>query len=208
MRKAVYALSALIIILLFLSFRSNTFAQTATPTPRLRQELRQDVKDFKQEVRDDVKNSGASPSGIRQKLCEDHVGNAKRRILGLGTRGFDMKLRLDKIVTIVENFYTKILLPKGKIVTNYDALVADVAAKKAAMAPLVDKVKADSSVLSCDNGKASTDFQTFKTDGQALISAFKAYRLSVITLVKAVKLAAGEDLSPTPSSEITPEVTQ
>lgn len=200
-----------IFFLLLLSLHSRVLAQTATPSPRLGQQFRQDVKDVRQVVKQDasaIKN-GVATGAAHQKLCEAHVGLAKTRELALGTRGFLMKSRLDAIVTMVENFYTNKLVPQGKTLSNYESLAGDVNTKKAAMAPLVDKVKSDSSTLTCTNDKANGQFQTFRTDAQALISAFKAYRQSVITLVKAVRGVAGvSSSSASPSGSTTPEVTQ
>lgn len=191
-----------IFILLFVGFRAPVHAQTATPAPHLRQELRQDVKDFKKDVRQDLKPTGPKPTGFNQKLCEDHVKIAQLRESNLGKRAGNMQTRLDKIATLVETYYTAKMVPAGKTVGNYDALVADVNAKKAALIPLVTKVQSDSTVLTCDNDAAKTQFQTFRTDAAALIASFKAYRLSVITLIKAVISANGANVT------VTPEITQ
>ncbi len=195
-----------VFILLFVGFHSQVHAQTATTTPRLRQELRQDVKDFKKEARiNGASPSGVNQSGVNQRLCEAHVKVAKLREASMGKRASNMKLRLDKISALVETYYTTKLMPQGKTITSYDVLVSDVNTKKAALSPLVDKVQADSNSLTCDGDQAKTQFQTFRTDAAFLIAAFKAYRLSVINLIQAVRSASGE-ASVTPSA--TPEVTQ
>ena len=202
--------SIIIFFLLLLSFHSRVNAQTASLSPRLGQEFRQDVKDVRQVVKQDASNArnGVATGAAHQKLCEAHLGLAKTRELALGTRGFLMKSRLDAIVVMVENFYANKLVPQGKTLSNYNSLVGDVNTKKAAMSPLVDKVKSDSSSLTCASDRAAGQFQTFRTDAQALINAFKAYRQSVITLVKAVKGVAGTSSgSATSSGSTTPEVT-
>jgi uncharacterized protein YoxC len=203
MRKIIFAL---IFFLLVLSFHSVVFAQTATPTPKLRQELRNDVKDFRQNVKDDIKNSKlAKPSGFNQKLCEAHVQVAKLRESSMSKRAGNMSKRLDKIASMVESYYTTKLVPQGKTVSSYEALVSDVNAKKAALDPFVAKVQSDSSSLTCTNDSAKSQFQSFRTDATSLLSAFKAYRESVINLVQAVRGAsASSNLTPT----LTPEVTQ
>jgi hypothetical protein len=200
MRKVIFAL---IFFLLVLSFHSKVLAQTSTPAPKLRQELRQDVKDFRQNVKEDVKNSGIKPTGFNQKLCEAHIQVAKLRESSMAKRANNMNKRLDKIVSMVDTYYTNKLVPQGKIVENYDALLADVNAKKAALDPKVVKVQSDSASLTCENQAARTQFQTFRTDASALISSFKAYRQSVITFVQAVRKASGENvtMSPTLSPE-------
>ncbi len=192
------------VFLLLFAAHSSAYAQTATPTPRSGQ-LHQNVKDLKQAVRQDLKNSGASPSGAKSAMCAAHIQVAKLRTGALAKRASGMQTRLDKIATMVEAYYTNKLVPEGKNVATYSALVADVSAKKAALSPLVTKVQSDSDALTCDGDNAKGQFVTFRTDATALISAFKAYRLSVINLVQAVRKASGVtgNISPT----LTPAVT-
>lgn len=204
MKKAIFAL--IFFFLALVPIHSKVFAQTATPTPHLRQELRQDVKDFRQAVGQDIKNSTATPSGFNQKLCGAHVQVAELRESSMSKRAGNMTTRLDKIASMVENYYTTKLVPAGKTVSNYDSLVSDVNAKKAALDPLVSKVQSDSTALTCTNGAARGQFQNFRTDASSLLAAFRAYRLSVINLVQAVVKVAGSSspiVSPIPSPEVT-----
>jgi len=207
MKKAIFAL--IFFLLAFVPIHSKVFAQTATPTPHLRQELKQGVKDFRQQVvKDDIKDlkpSGVKPTGFNQKLCDAHVKVAGLRESSMSKRAGNMTTRLDKIVSMVENYYTTKLVPAGKTVSNYDSLVSDIAAKKAALDPLVSKVQSDSTALTCANGEARGQFQNFRTDATSLLAAFKAYRLSVINLIQAVAKVAGSSspaVSPIPSPEV------
>ena len=212
MKKLLASLFLSLVLLFSLGFVLNSKVladdPTATPTPRLKQVIRQDIKDVRQDINSKLPAKGASPSGVRQRLCDLHLKNVKDREVSVGTRGLIMLTRFNAISTAVENYYTNKLVPAGKTISNYDALVADISTKKAALQPLVDKVKADSSVLTCDGGRATGQFKTFRTDAQALLQGLKNYRQSVINLVKAVRaIAPNDQLSPTPTVEESPSPT-
>jgi len=199
-------IAAIIFILVFLlSVKSQAYAQTATPTPGVRHQVGQNV--FKTGLGQGIKEVSGTPSKFNIKLCEAHVKVAKLREAALAKRASNMQTRLDKIVTMVEAYYTNKLVPEGKSLATYNSLVSDVATKKAALSPLVTKVQTDAEALTCDGGQAKAQFVTFRTDATSLIAAFKAYRLSVINLVQAVRKASGVsgNLTPTVSPATTGE---
>jgi hypothetical protein len=188
-----------IFTLLFVGFYSQVNAQTATPTRSL-----DSNKEFMRGLSQPKK---LAPSGFNQKLCEAHVKVARLRENNLAKRATNMQKRLDKIATIVENYYTTKLVPQNKTISNYDALLSDVNAKKAALTPLIIKVQSDSQALTCENGAARSQFETFRTDATSLIAAFKAYRISLINLIQAVRKANGNPSpSISPTETVTPEV--
>lgn len=190
---------------------TNDTTTTISPTPTFRpgQELRKDVKDFRQTIKQDVKSrtNATNSSTFKQKACEEHIKVIKIRQSNIAKKSLAMQKRLDNISTLVQKYYTEKLIPQGKIVSNYDVLVSNINTNKTALIPLIDKVKADSTGLSCDKDQQRTQFQTFKTDWQALLKGFGVYRQSVIDLLKAVKGVIGEKTGSATSSA-TPEVTQ
>lgn len=214
MRKLLKVISVSIFTLvLVFSLHSKSFAEDSatgtnsspTPTLRLRQEIRQGVKnDIKDKFAD---KASSNSSTFKQRACEEHVKVIKIRQLNIATHALLMQKRFDSISAAVQKYYAEKLVPAGKIVSNYDALVADVNTKKAALSPLIDKVKADSTGLSCDKDQQRTQFQTFKTDWQVLLKGLGVYRQSVINLVKAVKGVVKEEDS-SASSSAAPEAEQ
>jgi hypothetical protein len=137
-------------------------------------------------------NVTTPPSPDRQKACQvhEHVINATmQRIAARGARHIDV---FDKIATRVETFANT----KGQKPSNYDALVADVNAKKAAAQATVDKVKSDSASFKCDGSDPKGAASGFKADLKAEIAALKAYKTSVKNLIVAVK-SANQTSSPT-----------
>lgn len=117
-------------------------------------------------------------------LREKAIDNIMARIGDRGQKQLDL---FTTIATRVETFYTT----KGKTLSNYDALVADVNAKKAAAQTAVDTVKADKANFKCDGTDPQGAAATFKADLKLEISALKAYRTSVKNLIVGVKSVQG-----------------
>jgi len=101
----------------------------------------------------------------------------------LGDRGQKQIDLFSTIAERTEKFYTD----KGKALTNYDALVADVAAKKTAAQSAVDTVKSTSVEFKCDGNDPKGVAATFKERLKAEIAAMKAYKTSVKNLIVGVK---------------------
>lgn len=124
---------------------------------------------------------------VKLKVCQSRektVNNILARIADRGQKQVDL---FTKIADRTEAFYTE----KGKTLSNYDALVADVTAKKAAAQTAVDATKATSVTFACDGtdpkGVVSTFQQQMKTQNEAL----KAYKTAVKNLIVGVKSVQG-----------------
>lgn len=92
----------------------------------------------------------------------------------------------DSIATRVETYYTTILLPAGKTVPNYNALVAAISSQKTIVATAVAKAQADATSFSCTTGNPKTLFTQFRLDMQAVKSDLKVYRTTIKNLIVAV----------------------
>jgi hypothetical protein len=93
---------------------------------------------------------------------------------------------VDAIATIAdkaEAFYTK----SGKSLSNYNALVADVNAKKSAAQAAVNVVKSDQASFKCDGADPKGTANTFKDDVKKMESAIKDYKTSVKSLIAGIK---------------------
>ncbi|SRR6266404_669352 len=121
------------------------------------------------------------------RVCQNRekaIDNIMARIAERGQRQIDL---FTKIADRVETFYTN----KGKTLSNYDALVADVNAKKAAAQTAVDQIKADKANFKCDGTDPHGASATFKADLKLEISALKDFRTSVKNLIVGVKSVQG-----------------
>jgi hypothetical protein len=125
------------------------------------------------------------------KACQNRetaINNIMGRIADRGQKQLDL---FSTIATRVETFYTD----KGKTLGNYDALVADVTAKKAAAQTEVDAVKASSVTFKCDGTDPKGAAASFKDGLKAEIDALKAYKTSVKNLIVGVKSVQGSTTS-------------
>jgi hypothetical protein len=122
-------------------------------------------------------------SAVKLKVCENRhkaISNIMGRIADRGQKQLDL---FSTIATRTETFYTN----KGKTLSNYDALVAAVNAKKAAAQTTVDSTKADSTGFTCDSADPQGSISQFKTDLKSEIQALKDYKTAVKNLIVGVK---------------------
>lgn len=124
---------------------------------------------------------------VRLKACqirEKAVNDILSRIADRGQKQLNL---FATIATRVENLYTD----KGKKLSNYDSLVADVNAKKAAAQTTVNTVKAGSVAFKCDGSDPRGIITSFKDTLKSEITALQAYRTSVKNLIVGVKSVQG-----------------
>lgn len=135
-------------------------------------------------------------STVKLAVCqrrETAIDNIMARIAERGQKQLDL---FTTIATRVETFYTD----KGKTLSNYDALVADVNAKKDAAQAAVNQVKADKANFKCDGTDPHGAAAAFKNDLKLEISALKDYRTSIKNLIVGVKSVQGTTSSSQKSS--------
>lgn len=151
------------------------------------QERSEDFKrradDAKQKVDDKRQSAKARLEGKKLKACQKREKNITSIMARMSDRGQKQLDVFTKIAERTENFYVK----KGNVLSNYEALVADVNAKKEAATAAVANVKNASINFACngDNPKAVTS--TFKSLAQSQRDALKAYKTSVKNLIVGVK---------------------
>ena len=133
----------------------------------------------------------AKLDAVKLKVCqkrETAINNTLQRIADRGQKQLDL---FTGIATKTETFYTT----KGKTLSNYDALVSDVNAKKLAAQTTVGTIKADSVTFKCDGTDPKGAAASFKADLKLEISALKAYKTSVKNLIVGVKSVQGSTTS-------------
>lgn len=194
MRK--FLLFLFILILLFIGKPQIVSAQNS-PLPAIR-------KLYQANVRNSTPSGiEASISALRKqaradlltvtklKACEARQDNIQKRSSQMVRRATNQEDVFTKIAGFVEQFYQNKLVPQGKTVANYDALVADISAKKDAITPLVQTAKTDAANFNCSGSSPNGQIQQFNTDMKAVIAALEAYRTSVRNLIVAVKSVVG-----------------
>jgi uncharacterized protein YmfQ (DUF2313 family) len=117
-------------------------------------------------------------------LREKTVGNIMARMSDRGAKQLDV---FSKIADRTEAFYVK----AGKVLSNYDVLVADVVATKADAQTAVDAVKNTSTTFKCDGTNPKGVASSFKASLEAQNKALKAYKTAVKNLIVGVKSVQG-----------------
>ncbi|MBW3538619.1 hypothetical protein KY386_03980 [Candidatus Parcubacteria bacterium] len=106
----------------------------------------------------------------------------------------------DKISQRVQAFYQA----KGRSVANYDALVADVTAQRAAAAAAAAKL-GSASGFRCDGDDPKGSITAFKAELKSTRTALQAYRTAVKNLIVGVKSAVGAEQRTKPEQPKAPD---
>lgn len=201
-----------IFLLLFLQTSSSVAAQIgAVPIKNISTStaaLKQTATGLKQEAADLRASAAAVKQQRKDLLSEVKVQACQARQVAIGKRSDQMVKRavnqqdvFGKIAQRVEEFYQTKLVPQGKTVPNYDALVSDITTKSAALTPLIVKASSDAATFSCDKDHPSEQVLGFNQDMKAVISALETYRKSVRNLIVEVKSVKGLENSATSSAK-------
>lgn len=149
----------------------------------------------RQEIKGDIKD-------LRAKSCEVRMDNIKKRSESLAERAEKMENNFGALAVRVQEYYTTKLVPAGVSVSNYDALVSDIATKKAAVDIAIAEAKSKTTSFDCtDVSTAKTRVSEYRVAMQKVIAALKEYKTSVKNLIVAVRTAAGKVVKPSPSPE-------
>lgn len=133
------------------------------------------------------------------KVCQNRekvVTNIMARIADRGQKQLDL---FTTIATRTETFYTT----KGKTLSNYDALVADVNAQHTSAQTAVDTIKATSVTFKCDGTDPKGMVSSFKDSLKLEISALQDYRTAVKNLIVGVKSVQSTTTSTTSTTTTT-----
>lgn len=120
---------------------------------------------------------------VKLKVCQNRqkaITNIMARISDRGQKQVDL---FGTIADRTEAFYTE----KGKTLSNYDMLVADVAAKKVNAQTAVDNTKSASTEFNCDGADPKGAVATFKNNLEVQNGALKDYKTAVKNLIVGVK---------------------
>lgn len=125
------------------------------------------------------------------KSCQNREKAITNIMTRIADRGQKQLTLFGTIATRTETFYTS----KGKTLSNYDALVADVNAKATAAQTALSSVSSSSSGFSCDNSDPKGFVASFQSSLKSEIAVLQAYRTSVKNLIVGVKSVQGTSTS-------------
>lgn len=125
------------------------------------------------------------------KVCQNKEAAIQKRNTQLNKTAETMMTKFDGIATKVETYYTSKVVPSGKTVSNYDALVAEIATKKSAVRTDLTKANTDATAFKCSGDNPKAQLILFRTDMQKVKQDLKDYRTSIKTLIVAVRSVTG-----------------
>ncbi len=117
------------------------------------------------------------------KACQNRQESIQNILTRLSTRGEKQLEVFTKISDRTQAFY----VTKSNTLDNYDALVADVVAKKAAATKAVTAAHDSAHEFKCDGDNPKGVASTFKVQLKAQNAALKEYKTSVKNLIVGVK---------------------
>lgn len=139
------------------------------------------------------------PQSGKLRACQARENAIKIRMTSLSRLANNIESKFDAIATRVENYYTSKVVPSGKTVSNYNALVADIATQKAAVTAALATTQTDVNSFGCSTQNPKADLVKFITDMQSVKKALKEYRTSIKNLIVAVHSVTGEGNKETPT---------
>ncbi len=144
----------------------------------------------------DTKGSSAGakskPNKGSTQSCIAREAGAEKQLSQLFELVTKMESSFDRTSGKLETFYTTKLLPQGKIVDNYDALVKDIADKKTLTQTTKNKTQSEIDDFDCSTGDTKALKEAFRVNMQAVKDALKNYRTAVLNLARAIRQGAQE----------------
>lgn len=179
-------------------FPAFTLAKTSTDSSRLAPkeimervtEKRIEYKEKREETREKIIDR---LDDRRLKLCVAKEKVIQNRTTALNRLSDNIIEKFTAISERVQKYYEEKVVPAGKIVENYDALVSDIETKKVAALAALENAKANSAEFTCNSDNPKGQLSDFRVDMQEFKTALHEYRTSIKNLIVAVREASGED---------------
>ena len=124
---------------------------------------------------------------VKLKVCQKREKTIDNIMTRMGDRSLKQLDVFTKIAERTEAFYVK----SGKILDNYDALVAEVTATQANAQVAVTAAQSTTVTFKCDGTNPKGAADSFKTNLEARNQALKAYKTAVKNLIVGVKSVQG-----------------
>ena len=97
------------------------------------------------------------------------------------------------------------MVPSGKAVGNYDALVAAIVTQKTMIQTALAKAQTDATAFTCAGTDPKVQLTQFRTDMQDVKKALKDYRTAIKDLIVAIRSVTGKtESSAAPTSSASP----
>jgi phage shock protein A len=144
-------------------------------------------------------------SEAKLKVCQNKQNAIQTRSNQLIEMADNMLTKFDQITLRVEQYYTATVVPGGKTVSNYDALIADIVNKKKAVQSDLNTVSAEAASFSCTDDDPKGQLTQFRIDMQQVKTDLKEFRTAIKNLIVAIRSLTGQtesSSSPSPSPSL------
>jgi hypothetical protein len=179
--------------------------ERTTPQARLQEIAAQRLRTLETPRPSPLRRGGLTEGRLR--ACQAHEQALKQRSEQLVRMATNMLGVFNRSVERVTTFYTTQLVPQGHTLANYDALLATIRTRQAAVETALVKAQETAAQFSCDAENPKTSLQQFRRDMQAVKSSLQEFRRSVRDLITAVRTLAGNlerQTTPVPTPSSTP----
>ncbi len=154
--------------------------------------------------REEKQNQPERQAVGQPRSCQAHERNIQRRSAHLARLADNMLQVFARIAERVAAFYTTVLVPGGQTLANYDALLSDIAAKKALVEAAITTAQDAAASFTCEVEDPKAVLRQFRQDMRGVKRALHDYRKSVRNLIVAVRSLAGKTPSATPTPTASP----
>lgn len=120
---------------------------------------------------------------VKLKTCQNREKRIAKLMSNLTNRATRQVMVFNQIAERTQNFY----MEKGKTLSGYESLVAEVYAKKAAVEAAIAKTESTRAEFSCDADDPKGVSTVFREHLKAQNEAMKAYKTAVKNLIVGVK---------------------
>ena len=166
---------------------TTTKTEDSSATRDARRAAEQAAKDRRDAAEQELKSRKEAAkerlSEDKLKICEKRQSNINDRSTKIADRATKHLAVFDKIAERVKTFYVN----KGNTLANYDTLVAQVDAKRAAAQSAVTNLSGLKSTFNCNDTEPKLAIEGFKTAMTEAQTALKEYRTAIKDLIVGVK---------------------
>jgi len=127
------------------------------------------------------------------RICQTKEARIRTRTKTIANLAENIFTKFNRIANQVENYYTNIVVPSGKKVSNYDELVAEIAAKKAIVQKDLAEANTDAEAFSCNSDNPKGQLIQIRTQMQTVKKHLKEYRTAIKNLIVAIRSVTGTE---------------
>lgn len=142
-----------------------------------------DATETKRKAHAELEAAKTRLKDAKLKACQNREKRINALMGGMTRRATNQVSVFNKIAERVQEFY----MEKGKTISNYDVLVADVYAKKAVVEAAIAKADSTKATFACDGSDPKGVANSFRENKKTQTEAMKAYKTAVKNLIVGVK---------------------